>query len=74
MDQTLVTGEPLTEKSPDDLIFGKDAMIYCASHMRPHTTGWCTVSVEDKILLDADSLDEAYRECEAKGLKIYNPD
>lgn len=57
----------------DEEFFGEDAIVYCKSHLRPHRTGWCTVHNEDKILLDAKTIDEAEQECNDKGLYRYNP-
>ncbi len=44
--------------------------VYCSQHLRPHTTGWCTVSNEDKVPLAAKTRGEAYAECRAKGLRL----
>lgn len=58
------------EATTDDAkTFGADAWVYCRSHLRPHDTGWCTVPVDNKVLLEAKTEDEAYAECEAKGFK-----
>jgi hypothetical protein len=51
--------------------FGENVFVYCSQHLRPHSTGWCTVSVSNKIKLDATDEVAAYAECEAKGYKIY---
>ena len=51
--------------------FGADRWVYCKSHVRPHTTGWCTVHVDDKVPLDATTREAAYAEARAKGFKIY---
>ncbi len=59
------------EPTEDERKFGADAWIYCSSHLRPHATGWCTVSVEDKIRLDAATYEDAVKECRARGLRIY---
>lgn len=53
--------------------FGEKAWIYCDQHMRPHTTGWCTVGTRHKVKLDATSAEEAYAECKQKGLALYKP-
>lgn len=58
----------------DEEVFGKDVMVYCGQHLRPHATGWCTVAVRDKVKLDTplDAPDgEVWEECRRKGLKIY---
>ena len=61
----------MTERTEDEIKFGSGRYVYCKSHLRPHTTGWCTVNPEDKILLDATDRDGAYSEVRAKGWKIY---
>ncbi len=33
----------------EELAFGKDAWVYCTQHMKPHLTGWCSVSNSDKL-------------------------
>ena len=58
-------------KTEDEVEFGPDAWVYCKSHMRPHETGWCTVHVQGKILLDAKNLTEADQECLLKGYDRY---
>lgn len=77
-------GEPLTnflepyQVSVDDLImedakhFGIKTIIYCKQHLRPHTTNWCTVSNDEKIKLNATTLEDAYVECREKGYKIFS--
>lgn len=57
----------------DSIKFGDDAWVYCKQHLNPHCTGWCTVSLEEKVLLDAKSYEEAIAECKAKGFVLYNP-
>jgi hypothetical protein len=46
--------------------------VYCRSHVAPHLSGWCTVSVVDKIGLEATTPEEAFEEVKAMGLPIYN--
>lgn len=60
----------MSEKD-DAKVFGVNAWVYCKSHMRPHTTGWCTVFPEDKIALSAKEQNAAYAECRAKGYELY---
>jgi hypothetical protein len=48
------------------------AFVYCASHLRSHSTGWCTVSAEDKIPLGVTTPDEAHSMCERLGLSIFD--
>ena len=52
--------------------FGADVWVYCRQHLRPHQTGWCTVSVDQKVLLEATSAEAAYAECKQKGFHIYS--
>lgn len=51
--------------------FGIGAFVYCNQHMRPHLTGWCGVSVDNKIKLLATDRDTAYSECRSKGYALY---
>lgn len=55
----------------DEIAFGRNRWIYCAQHLRPHTTGWCTVSNDQKTLLKATTDKEAYVECVAENMEIY---
>lgn len=41
--------------------------VYCKQHCRPHSTGWCTVSPEDKVPLKAQTQAEAYIEAKEMG-------
>lgn len=59
-------------ETEDYVAFGADAWVYCAQHLRPHTTGWCTVSTRQKVLLDAKTDKDAYQECIDKDFPIYN--
>ena len=52
--------KPPTE---DEIAFGRNAWLYCGQHLRPHMTGWCTVSTRNKIKLEAKTLEEAYEIC-----------
>ncbi len=61
------------QPTEDKRVFG-DCWVYCNQHMKPHETGWCTISVRDKVKLDATNAKDAYAECEAKGLKLYGHD
>lgn len=54
----------------DEAAFGKDAWVYCSQHMRPHQTGWCTVSVRDKVGLGVASSEAAYEKCQAWGFPL----
>ena len=62
------------DRTEDAKVFGPNAWVYCREHLRPHSTGWCTVFVRDKVLLDAKYEEAAYAEARAKGLKIYGED
>jgi hypothetical protein len=45
--------------------------VYCKQHVRPHTTGWCTVGVRDKVALAAKNRESAYAEARALGYAIH---
>lgn len=62
------SGDPYTE---DHAVFGR-GYVYCKPHLAAHTTGWCTVSVRDKIRLDSTNLRDAEAECRVKALPLYN--
>lgn len=34
--------------------------VYCAQHVGPHVTGWCTVGNDQKLSLPADTNEEAW--------------
>ena len=58
-----------------DLIFGD--WCYCRQHLRPHETGWCTVSNNEKVGLGISghteqSMRAAYAKCRDFGLKCGN--
>lgn len=55
----------------EDAKFGEDAWVYCTQHLRPHSVGWCTVDVRDKVLLKAKNYADAVKECQDMGLTIY---
>jgi len=38
----------MNKPTADFLAFGDD-WVYCNQHLRPHSTGWCSVGVRDKI-------------------------
>jgi thiamine monophosphate synthase len=68
--------------SDDEKAFGEKAWIYCGQHRRPHVTGWCTVSVRDKVGLgmrlgEANYQGEAERaaeKCRKFGLPLFVDD
>ena len=39
----------MKEQTEDENIFGVDAWVYCSQHVNAHLTGWCGVSVRDKL-------------------------
>lgn len=63
----------IDKRTPDEVYFGEDRIVYCSQHMRPHYTGWCNVSVSNKILLESITLEDAALECDARNLTLYNP-
>lgn len=46
--------------------------VYCASHVGPHLSGWCTVPASDKLGLLAETADEAHEEVKFLKLPWYN--
>lgn len=66
------TSERRIEDFEEDFhVFG-DVIVYCASHMRPHRTGWCSVPPDNKTPLDVEHLGpEAFDECRKKGYPLY---
>lgn len=62
------------QESTDDVIDGVD-WVYCFSHRRAHTTGWCTVPKSSKIPLatrgEGASYYTAQDEARAMGLPIF---
>lgn len=63
---------PLMDEQSDTAAFGRGAWVYCSQHMRPHQTGWCSVSPRDKIGLGVATSKEAYEKCEAWKLPLYD--
>lgn len=55
----------------DDTAFGVD-YVYCMSHLRAHSTGWCGVPNRDKIPLKAETLDEANVEVKDHGWPVFD--
>jgi hypothetical protein len=45
--------------------------VYCSQHVRPHTTGWCTVDPRNKTPLKATTYEDAKEEVRSMGLPIY---
>lgn len=56
----------------DEIEFGRGRWIYCDQHMAAHMTGWCTVSNRNKTQLNATDIEDAFRECRARGLNLYS--
>ena len=62
-------------ESCDDKVFGD--WVYCRQHVRPHSTGWCTVSNHDKIGLGIvgsetqENIKLAFEKCRDWKLPIY---
>lgn len=56
----------------DHDFFGENRWVYCRQHLRPHTTGWCTVNVHEKTLLQATNGEDADAECREKGFELYS--
>lgn len=45
--------------------------VYCGQHLRPHKTGWCSVSAANhKKSLKATTEQGAYQECRERGFKL----
>lgn len=65
-----LTARGLDPYSHDDSVLGT-AYVYCASHLRAHTSGWCTVSLVDKYPLDATTEPDATAEARAKGFRMH---
>lgn len=66
-----VISTPLKGEALDVSAFGRGAWVYCNQHMRPHPTGWCTVSPRDKIGLGVKTAQEAYDKCREWNLPLY---
>lgn len=58
---------PFTE---DEKEFGRNRLVYCKEHLRPHSTGWCSVGNRHKVALNSIHPKEAYEECKIRGFKI----
>jgi len=72
--QRLATALAATE---DETIFGHGAWVYCRQHMNAHPTGWCSVSVRDKVGLglagtSAEIAQQARAKCQEYGLPLAN--
>jgi hypothetical protein len=58
---------PLTE---DEKIFGRNCLVYCKQHLRPHSTGWCSVDNDQKVALKSIDPKGAYAECKELGFEV----
>lgn len=52
------------DPNKDDTVFGA-LFVYCGSHRRAHTVGWCEVDISRKRPLSADSVDASEAEAAA---------
>lgn len=60
--------------STDDKVYGTK-FVYCGQHLRVHETGWCKISVINKIPLLSQTIEDAHREWTIKKqlLNIKSP-
>lgn len=64
----------------DERVFGAGAWVYCRQHMIAHQTGWCGVSVTEKLGLGIDNsvgseVSQAYQaleKCREFGLALHS--
>jgi len=67
----------MTETADDAAVFGPEGYVYCRQHMRPHSTGWCTVDSGEKVglgILVGDggkTYAEAAAKCRSFGLPLF---
>jgi hypothetical protein len=54
----------------DDTTMGAK-FVYCRSHLRPHSTGWCSVPTYHKVALDAETIEDALTEVRSYGWLIH---
>ena len=71
MELASLLNEAFPDEQPDVAAFGRGAWVYCSQHMKPHQTGWCGVSVRDKIGLGVKTAQEAYQKCRDWKLPLY---
>lgn len=63
------------EKTEDEIAFGKGAWVYCNQHLNAHQTGWCTVSVRDKVglgIFGHENEKSALQKCKDWGFRLHN--
>ena len=70
--ETFEPDEEVQTPTEDEIVFGKDMMVYCSQHMGPHSTGWCTVAVSDKLGLGLKNTQyqESMQKCRYHQLKL----
>ena len=56
----------------DEIAFGRNVIVYCDQHLRPHHTGWCSVPNSHKTKMLATNMTDAYTECRLRGWTIYS--
>jgi len=71
MDAATLINTPLSDEQDDVAAFGRTAWVYCRQHVKPHPTGWCSVSPREKIGLGVTTAAEAYQKCRDWGLELY---
>ncbi len=71
MELANLLNEALPDEQLDVAAFGRGAWVYCSQHMKPHQTGWCSVSVRDKVGLGVKDAKEAYQKCRDWKLPLY---
>lgn len=64
----------MSDKETEDAkAFGAGVWVYCAQHLRPHETGWCTVGTDQKTPLAAKTYSDAHLECRQRGFTLCSP-
>jgi hypothetical protein len=63
------------KQTEDVAAFGRGTYVYCAQHLGPHNTGWCTVGLDDKVGLGikflTENMDAAHAKCKKLGLLLH---
>ena len=68
-----VTALGVDPDGSDDTEFNSK-YVYCGSHRRGHSAGWCTVRNRNKVPLAAEGDQEAAAECRKAGFSLYEDD
>lgn len=74
----MAEGESIENDFKSDKMFGD--WVYCAQHMNPHLTGWCTVRNDDKIGLGSfegthdEQAAKAAKKCREFDLPLFEDD